>query len=917
MAETQVRTTLTADTRPYVGAMQKAAAATTAVDKAAEDLQRQAGRNSLAWAAVGTAITIAGAKMVRALQQSVAAASNLNESTSKMQRVFGSASSEIERFATRSMGMSTRAVYDAASMMALFGKSAGLSGTELSKFSTEMVTLSTDLASFFNTSPEDAMQAIGSALRGESESIRRYNVLLDAATLQQRAFKMGIVDTTTKALTPQQRVLAAQAEILAQTSDAQGDYERTSDGLANSQRDLAAAVEDAQAALGEALLPVMADATQGAAGLLEAFARLPEPIRATATALAAVTAAAGLLGPGLAAAVKGLAALGITLSAGALGAIAVGLTAVGAAAVGVHESAEYQRGKGVEKMVESMKAAADAGREFDEVLSATLAGGEVITGVEGLVDALGRSELVAKQAAPAFEALDAYLTSMADKDAARAVFDGMIESATAAGISVDEVKNRLPEYMGSLAAVAQADAAVTIAEQEKAAAVSAAAAAITAATQAAYGYISANLSLAGSRDKLLGMEDRFRASILGPASGAPAGGTRAAASEAESKALQKTIDKIREKDRAEMDAEIKAAQRAAKRRAEARADAGARSDVTAGVKRAIDTDLAAKRGEDIDGFNQGGSVGEATGSLTKGEQAALDKKLDAIRARHKKSVDARIKGLQDEAKAQRAASGAAGQAAKVYTEASNSLDSTTDAGLRNRETMRGAVGEILAIAKAEEQAALDRGESAANAAQIGYDSLMVLRDGLVESAEKAGFTRDEVLGYLEEIKFADKDFEVIFKLVLETSAAEEKMNKLLAKWGPGKGKEYNKNLGAWMPVEVTPTKTPTTTTTPTGTRPTQDPRTGVYRASGGEIYGPGGPRSDSVPIWASRGEYIINAQQYAANRELVKAINAGSGRVSGGMTIGQVNVTEASGPQVRQNVIDALAESAYRLGAVR
>jgi hypothetical protein len=51
-------------------------------------------------------------------------------------------------------------------------------------------------------------------------------------------------------------VLAAQAAIYKQTADAQGDFGRTSDGLANSQRILAANIEDVKITLGESLLPV-------------------------------------------------------------------------------------------------------------------------------------------------------------------------------------------------------------------------------------------------------------------------------------------------------------------------------------------------------------------------------------------------------------------------------------------------------------------------------------------------------------------------------------------------------------------------------------------------------------------------------------------------------------------------------------
>ena len=63
-------------------------------------------------------------------------------------------------------------------------------------------------------------------------------------------------------------MLAAQAAILKQTSDAQGDFARTSDGLANTQRRVTASLEDLKAELGTAALPVLqagADATLAAA----------------------------------------------------------------------------------------------------------------------------------------------------------------------------------------------------------------------------------------------------------------------------------------------------------------------------------------------------------------------------------------------------------------------------------------------------------------------------------------------------------------------------------------------------------------------------------------------------------------------------------------------------------------------------
>jgi phage-related protein len=188
----------------------------------------------------------------------IQAGSDLAESQSKVGQIFGETGDDIvawSKTTADSMGVSQQNALDAASTFATFGKSAGLAGGDLGDFATDLTGLSSDLASFYNTSPEEAIGAIGAALRGESEPIRKYGVLLDDATLKQRAMTLGIYDGT-GALTPQQKVLAAQAEILAQTSDAQGDFARTSDGLANQQRMMQASLADTTAEIGQALLPV-------------------------------------------------------------------------------------------------------------------------------------------------------------------------------------------------------------------------------------------------------------------------------------------------------------------------------------------------------------------------------------------------------------------------------------------------------------------------------------------------------------------------------------------------------------------------------------------------------------------------------------------------------------------------------------
>ena len=215
------------------------------------------------------------------LGPAIKAASNMEESLSKVNVVFGKGARDVEKFAdsaAKNLGQSKQAVLEAAGVFGTFGKAAGLAGTDLAVFSNDFTQLATDLASFNNTTPEEAVQAIGAALRGESEPLRRYGVLLNDATLKQEAMTLGIYDGK-GALTSQQKILAAQSAIFKQTGDAQGDFMRTSDGLANSTRTLSATFENLKAKFGAAFLEQTKTATQNLNFLAQQFERLPTPVK--------------------------------------------------------------------------------------------------------------------------------------------------------------------------------------------------------------------------------------------------------------------------------------------------------------------------------------------------------------------------------------------------------------------------------------------------------------------------------------------------------------------------------------------------------------------------------------------------------------------------------------------------------------
>lgn len=201
---------------------------------------------------------IAFAAVTAGAKSAIDAASDLNESVSKAGVVFGDSTKDILKFgdtAARTVGLSKKEALEAASDFAIFGKAAGLTGKDLTGFSTDLLTLSADLASFNNASIDETINAIGAGLRGESEPLRRFGVLLSADAVNAEALKMGLA-ATSKELTDQDKVLARQSLILEQTSIQQGDFARTADGAANKQRILAAEIETAKTRIGEGLLPV-------------------------------------------------------------------------------------------------------------------------------------------------------------------------------------------------------------------------------------------------------------------------------------------------------------------------------------------------------------------------------------------------------------------------------------------------------------------------------------------------------------------------------------------------------------------------------------------------------------------------------------------------------------------------------------
>ena len=210
-------------------------------------------RSGAALAGVGLSAGVA----VAGLKAAIGAASSLAEAQSKVNVVFGESADVISDFAkttATAIGLSERATLMAAGAFGNMFNTIGLARAESAAMSNTMVQLAADMASFNDEDPSQMLLRLRSGLAGEAEPLRRFGVLLSAARVEQAALALGISDGTRK-LTEQEKVMARYAVILQDTSVQQGDFARTSEGLANKSRILSAKVDELAVAIGKRLVP--------------------------------------------------------------------------------------------------------------------------------------------------------------------------------------------------------------------------------------------------------------------------------------------------------------------------------------------------------------------------------------------------------------------------------------------------------------------------------------------------------------------------------------------------------------------------------------------------------------------------------------------------------------------------------------
>ena len=209
-------------------------------------------------AAAYSGVAVAGASVVLG-RQAVTAASDLNQTLAKTDQVFGSSAEGMRSWATTSattFGQSqTQALTAAANYGNLF-RNLGMTEDAAASMSRQLVVTASDLAQFNNTSPQEMLEGISSALAGEYDPLQRYGFAISAAAVEQEALRMGLARSA-KDLTAAQKAQASYALILKQTGAAAGQFGRESQTLTGQQAIWAGQWENLKAKAGTALIPTL------------------------------------------------------------------------------------------------------------------------------------------------------------------------------------------------------------------------------------------------------------------------------------------------------------------------------------------------------------------------------------------------------------------------------------------------------------------------------------------------------------------------------------------------------------------------------------------------------------------------------------------------------------------------------------
>jgi|AntAceMinimDraft_16_1070373.scaffolds.fasta_scaffold03794_1 hypothetical protein len=302
------------------------------VNGAMDKLQNFGDKATMVGGALSIAITV---PVLLAARQAIAAASNVEEAQNKVNVAFKTSSGVIHEFAKDSLtnfGISSGAALDAAALFGDMATSMGINTGQAAEMSKTLVGLAGDLSSFKNIRIDVAETALKSIFTGETESLKGLGIVMTEANLKAFALSEGI-QKNIRDMTESEKVNLRYAFVMAKTTNAQGDFARTSDGAANQTRILEESIKQLSAGFGERLLPMYAKVLQSVNKVITYFDNLDGGTKDLILQVAGLAAAIGplLLGVGGVIQLMPVLTLGFAALTGPIGLTVGALTLAGVA----------------------------------------------------------------------------------------------------------------------------------------------------------------------------------------------------------------------------------------------------------------------------------------------------------------------------------------------------------------------------------------------------------------------------------------------------------------------------------------------------------------------------------------------------------------------------------------------------------
>ena len=197
--------------------------------------------------------------LVKVGKQAIQTASDLQEVQNVVEVSFGSMSAEVDKFAENAIkqfGLSKLSAKQFASTFMAMSNGMGVAAEAGKNMSLNLTALAGDMASFYNVEQDVAFTALKSVFTGETETLKRFGIVMTEANLEAYALSQGITKSYS-AMSQAEKVALRYSFVLNATKNAQGDFARTSNNWANQVRILKEQFKELAGIIGNGLLKVL------------------------------------------------------------------------------------------------------------------------------------------------------------------------------------------------------------------------------------------------------------------------------------------------------------------------------------------------------------------------------------------------------------------------------------------------------------------------------------------------------------------------------------------------------------------------------------------------------------------------------------------------------------------------------------